>query len=64
MKSVFQEMAKRSTDAVREGRLTVKPEAGEKIYFYYLDNIRPWCISRQVRENKIFFLFSFVSTFM
>ena len=33
MKSVFQEMAKRSTDAVREGRLTVKPEAGEKFIF-------------------------------
>ena len=36
-----------------EKRLTVKPEDGEKNLFLLF--IRPWCISRQVRENKIFF---------
>merc|ERR1719210_401602 len=43
-----EEMAKRSTDAVRKGELTIRPEQGRKTFFEYLDNIRPWCISRQL----------------
>ncbi|TQS71490.1 valine--tRNA ligase [Rhodobacteraceae bacterium] len=35
-------------DAVREGRTKIIPEAGEKTYFHWLENIEPWCISRQL----------------
>ncbi|MDD8021671.1 MAG: valine--tRNA ligase [Paracoccaceae bacterium] len=35
-------------DAVREGRTVIMPEAGEKTYFHWLENIEPWCISRQL----------------
>jgi valyl-tRNA synthetase len=35
-------------DAVREGRTKIVPESGEKTYFHWLENIEPWCISRQL----------------
>jgi len=35
-------------DAVREGRTKIIPESGEKVYFHWLENIEPWCISRQL----------------
>jgi valyl-tRNA synthetase len=35
-------------DAVREGRTKIMPESGEKVYFHWLENIEPWCISRQL----------------
>ncbi len=35
-------------DAVRTGRTRIIPEAGEKTYFHWLENIEPWCISRQL----------------
>ena len=35
-------------DAVRTGRTKIMPESGEKVYFHWLDNIEPWCISRQL----------------
>lgn len=41
-------MAKRSTDAVRNGELKIIPEEHEKTWFQWLDNIRDWCISRQL----------------
>ena len=34
--------------AVREGRTTFVPSAWEKTYFDWLENIQPWCISRQL----------------
>ena len=45
------EMAKRSTDAVRKGELEIIGHRGKETFFDYLDNIRPWCISRQVRYH-------------
>jgi len=42
------EMAKRSTDAVRKGELEIIGHRGKETFFDYLDNIRPWCISRQL----------------
>lgn len=42
------EMAKRSTDAVRKGELQIIGHRGKETFFDYLDNIRPWCISRQL----------------
>ena len=42
------DMAKRSTDAVRNGELKIVPAEHEKTWFAWLDNIRDWCISRQL----------------
>ncbi len=35
-------------DAVRGGDITILPESGEKTYYHWLENIEPWCISRQL----------------
>ncbi|GAA3869757.1 valine--tRNA ligase [Celeribacter arenosi] len=35
-------------DAVRDGRTKIMPESGEKVFFHWLENIEPWCISRQL----------------
>lgn len=34
--------------AVREGRVRFVPERWEKVYLHWLENIRDWCISRQL----------------
>jgi valyl-tRNA synthetase len=41
-------MAKRATDAVRNGELKLEPKTHEATWFRWLDNIRDWCISRQL----------------
>jgi valyl-tRNA synthetase len=33
---------------VRDGDITIIPERFEKIYFHWIDNLRDWCISRQI----------------
>ncbi len=35
-------------DAVRGGAVKIIPESGEKTYYHWLENIEPWCISRQL----------------
>jgi len=35
-------------DAVRTGEVTILPDADRKVYFHWLENIEPWCISRQL----------------
>ncbi|GGC04708.1 valine--tRNA ligase [Marivita lacus] len=35
-------------DAVRNGDVRIVPESGERTYFHWLENIEPWCISRQL----------------
>ncbi len=35
-------------EAVRTGATRIMPESGEKTYFHWLENIEPWCISRQL----------------
>ncbi|SFE42592.1 valyl-tRNA synthetase [Sulfitobacter brevis] len=35
-------------DAVRSGEVTILPEQDKKVYFHWLENIEPWCISRQL----------------
>ncbi len=35
-------------DAVRSGTVKIIPESGERTYYHWLDNIEPWCISRQL----------------
>ncbi|WP_299651636.1 valine--tRNA ligase [uncultured Jannaschia sp.] len=35
-------------DAVRDGTVRILPKGDEKVYFNWLENIEPWCISRQL----------------
>ncbi|NNE52841.1 MAG: class I tRNA ligase family protein, partial [Sulfitobacter sp.] len=35
-------------DAVRNGDTKILPEQDRKVYFHWLENIEPWCISRQL----------------
>uniref|UniRef100_UPI002FDAE3E1 valine--tRNA ligase n=1 Tax=Yoonia sp. TaxID=2212373 RepID=UPI002FDAE3E1 len=35
-------------ESVRSGRVKIMPESGEKVFFHWLENIEPWCISRQL----------------
>ena len=35
-------------NAVREGKVNVLPESEKKVYYHWLENIEPWCISRQL----------------
>lgn len=33
---------------VREGDIGIMPQRFEKVYFHWIDNLRDWCISRQI----------------
>ena len=35
-------------DAVQSGMIRILPEHEEKVYFHWIDNLRDWCISRQI----------------
>jgi valyl-tRNA synthetase len=41
-------LAQPALAAVREGRTVIVPKQWEKVYFEWLDNIQPWCVSRQL----------------
>ena len=41
-------LAKAAIEAVKDGRVTILPERFAKIYFDWMENIRDWCISRQL----------------
>lgn len=41
-------LAKGAIQAVRDGETKFVPERFEKIYFHWMENIRDWCISRQL----------------
>ncbi|MEO2039283.1 MAG: class I tRNA ligase family protein, partial [Martelella sp.] len=42
------ELAKPAIESVREGRTNFVPKNWEKTYFDWMENIEPWCISRQL----------------
>ena len=42
------ELAKPAIASVREGRTKFVPKTWEKTYFDWMENIQPWCISRQL----------------
>ena len=42
------DMARRSVEAVRNGDLQIIPSFHEATWFRWLENIRDWCISRQL----------------
>jgi len=41
-------LAERAVKETREGRLHFHPERWGKVYEHWLDNVRDWCISRQI----------------
>ncbi len=44
----MKELAGPAIEAVRDGRTKFVPERFNKVYFHWLENIRDWCISRQL----------------
>ena len=43
-----QQMAKDAIAAVKNGEIKITPKSSEQEYFYWLENIQDWCISRQL----------------
>ena len=43
-----EELAKQAMKVVKEGDTKFFPSNWEKTYFQWMENIRPWCISRQI----------------
>jgi len=41
-------LAKPAIEAVRSGEIAVVPETWKKTWFNWLENIQPWCVSRQL----------------
>ena len=44
----MKEMAEAAIDVLKTGELTFVPDRFDKIYLHWLENIRDWCISRQL----------------
>jgi valyl-tRNA synthetase len=42
------ELAEAANSEVRSGRVRFIPKSQENTYFHWMDNIRPWCVSRQL----------------
>ncbi len=41
-------LAKPAIEAVRDGRIRIVPKTWEKTFFNWMENIQPWCVSRQL----------------
>ncbi len=44
----MEELAAPAIAAVREGRVRIVPDNHRRVYLDWMENIRPWCISRQL----------------
>ncbi|MDW5595627.1 valine--tRNA ligase [Conexibacter stalactiti] len=42
------ELAQPAIDAVKDGRVNIHPERWTRVYLDWMENIRPWCVSRQL----------------
>ncbi len=42
------ELAKKPIEAVRSGDIGIVPKSWEKTFFNWMENIQPWCVSRQL----------------
>src|SRR5215218_6875116 len=42
------ELAQPAIDAVKDGRVRIHPERWTRVYLDWMENIRPWCVSRQL----------------
>ncbi len=43
-----QSLKRLAVDAVRSGRVEIVPDRFEKVYYHWMENLRDWCISRQI----------------
>ncbi|WP_341208872.1 valine--tRNA ligase [uncultured Sphingomonas sp.] len=41
-------LAKPAIEAVRSGKIRIVPKTWEKTFFNWMENIQPWCVSRQL----------------
>lgn len=41
-------LAEKALEVVRNGQVKIMPKRWEKVYYNWLENIRDWCISRQI----------------
>jgi valyl-tRNA synthetase len=41
-------LARKALSAVRTGKIRIIPRSWTKTYYHWMNNIRPWCISRQL----------------
>ncbi|HTK05071.1 MAG TPA: valine--tRNA ligase, partial [Candidatus Eisenbacteria bacterium] len=46
--SLGKSLKRMSLDAVRSKAITIVPDRFEKVYFHWMENLRDWCISRQI----------------
>ena len=44
----MKELAEPAIEVVKDGRITIHPERWTKVYLNWMENIRDWCISRQL----------------
>ncbi len=44
----MEELARPAIEAVTSGRIRFHPESHKRVYLDWMENIRPWCISRQL----------------
>ena len=44
----MRELADAATDAVRDGKIKIRPESAEKSYYRWMEGINDWCLSRQL----------------
>ena len=44
----MQPLAKPALEAVKNWKIKIQPERWVKVYYHWLENIRDWCISRQI----------------
>jgi valyl-tRNA synthetase len=42
------ELAQPAIDVVKDGRVRIHPERWTRVYLDWMENIRPWCVSRQL----------------
>ncbi len=45
----MQPLAKPALEAVKSWKIRIQPEKWIKVYYHWLENIKDWCISRQIR---------------
>ena len=43
-----EKLAKGPIEAVKDGRIEIVPKSWEKTFFNWMENIQPWCVSRQL----------------
>ncbi len=45
---MLRELAKAPIQAVKDGRIEIVPKTWEKTWSNWMENIQPWCVSRQL----------------